>query len=173
MRELHDAAPEQPEYRTELARTYHDEGLLYRKKGLLKDAEKAFRGAMDQRAALVKEFPEEPLYLRDQSQSTYWLGTTLARMKGKQKEAEEKYRAAIAMQGKLLAIKNDQPEAADLRRDYERDQARMLNNLGLLFGLTGANKNRLKLSRRPKESRVHWLPRTTTFQRFAVNLLAR
>ncbi len=150
LRGLNDAAPNQPEYRTELARTYHDEGLLYRKKGLLKEAEQAFRGAMDQRAELAKEFPEDLTYLRDQSQSTYWLGTTFARMKDDPKDdqkgkgiekkrdnkakAEEMYKAAIAMQDKLLIDEKDLPDAGELRRDYQRDKARMLNNLGLLYG---------------------------------------
>jgi eukaryotic-like serine/threonine-protein kinase len=137
LRELVASAPKQPEYRTELARTYHDEGMLYRKKGLLKEAEHSFREAMEQRTDLARAYPEEQIYLRDQAQSTYWLGTTLVRMRGKQAEAEKMYRDAIAMQKKLVTLKNDRSDAADLRRDYERDEARMLNNLGLLLGLIG------------------------------------
>jgi serine/threonine protein kinase len=129
--------PAERDYRAELARTYHDEGMLFRKKNLQKEAERSFREAMNQRTDLVKSEPENLAYLRDLAQSTYWLGTALARMKGKQQEAEEMYLAAIDEQRKLLAMKTDRPDAADLRRDYERDEARMLNNLGLLLGLTG------------------------------------
>lgn len=137
-------APADRDYRAELARTYHDEGLLFRKKNLQKEAEHSFREAMNQRADLVKSDPENATYLRDLAQSTYWLGTSLARLKGKQKEAEEMYLAAIDEQRKLLALKSDRPDAADLRRDYERDEARMLNNLGMLLGLTGRKQKAIE-----------------------------
>ena len=137
LQELVTAYPDQPDYRKELARTHHDEGLLYRKKGLTPQAERRFREAMDQRASLARQFPEDPLYFKDQAQSTYWLGTSLARMKGKQAEAEKMYEAAIAIQDKLLTAKTDRKDADDLRRDFGRDKARMLNNLGILYGLTG------------------------------------
>jgi serine/threonine protein kinase len=129
-------APTSTEYRTELARTFHDEGLLFRKKNLLKEAERSFREAMNQRADLVKSDPGNATYLRDLAQSTYWLGVALARMKGKQKEAEEMYLMAIDEQRKLLELKSDQADVTDLRRDYQREEARMLNNLGILYGVT-------------------------------------
>ena len=142
--ELVALSPKHPEYRAELARTCHDEGLLFRKKGLQSEAADAFRESIRQRDELVKEFPEDPIYLKDLAQSTYWLGTCLVRIKGKQVEAEKMYEAAIGMQKKLLTLKSDRRDASDLRRDFERDQARMLNNLGLLQGVTGRKAEAIK-----------------------------
>ncbi len=141
LKELLADAPQQPEYRTELARTYHNEGLLFRKKGLIKDAQQSFEQAVTQRESLAREFPENINDARDLAQSTYWLGTTLARTKGGQKKAEECYRSAIDMQKKLLAMKPDGADSKDQMRDIERDQARMLNNLGMMLGQMGQRKS--------------------------------
>ena len=136
-KELIAASPKQIEYRGEMARTSHDMGLLYRKKGLLSEASCAFWEAMDLREDLVRESPEELSYLKDDAQSIYWLGSTLARMKGGQDEAEEMYQLAIQNQDELLtALKDSQPDSKDIRRDFIRDKARMLNNLGMLYGQT-------------------------------------
>jgi serine/threonine protein kinase len=144
LKELVADAPTQPEFRAELARTEHNEGLLFRKKGLVNDAERAFAEAIRLRSELAKEYPEDPRYLSDLSQSTYWLGTTLARMRGRYKEAEDKYRSAIEIQKQLLAQKINQPDANELLRDYARDQARMLNNLGILLRQTQRNATAIK-----------------------------
>jgi eukaryotic-like serine/threonine-protein kinase len=141
LKELLADAPKQPEYRTELARTYHNEGLLFRKRGLIKDAQECFEQAVAQRESLAREFPDNTSIARDLAQSTYWLGTTLARVKGGQKKAEEDYRAAIDMQKKLLTMKFDEADSKDQLRDIERDQARMLNNLGMMLGQTGRRKS--------------------------------
>jgi tetratricopeptide (TPR) repeat protein len=91
-------------------------------------------------------------YLRDYSQSIYWLGTTLAKMKGGQDEAEEMYRLAIDKQDELLAaLKDDKPTSKELRRDIERDKARMLNNLGLLYGLTGRKNKAIEIFQAAQE----------------------
>ena len=137
-KELIASAPKQADYRGEMARTSHDMGLLYRKKGLPSEASCALWEAMDLREALVRESPEELSFLKDYAQSIYWLGATLARMKGGQDEAEEMYRLAIQKQDDLLAaLKDNQPDSKEMRRDLMRDKARMLNNLGLLCGQTG------------------------------------
>jgi serine/threonine protein kinase len=141
LKELLADAPKQPEYRTELARTYHNEGLLFRKKGLVKEAQQSFEQAVGQRESLAREFPDNTSIARDLAQSTYWLGTTLARVKGGQKKAEQDYRAAIDMQKKLLTMKFGEADSNDQLRDIERDQARMLNNLGMMLGQTGRRKS--------------------------------
>jgi eukaryotic-like serine/threonine-protein kinase len=137
-KELIASAPKKAEYRGEMARTSHDMGLLYRKLGLFGEASCAFWEAMDLREDLVRESPDELSYLKDYAQSIYWLGATLARMRGGQEEAEEMYQLAIHKQDELLAaVKDNQLDAGDMRRDFTRDKARMLNNLGILYGLTG------------------------------------
>src|SRR5262245_51222969 len=74
--------------------------------------------------------PDVPDYRQDPADSQYHLAALLAKLPGKQKEAEDGYRQALALQGKLATELHQRP-------GYRREQARTLNNLGILLNSMG------------------------------------
>jgi serine/threonine protein kinase/tetratricopeptide (TPR) repeat protein len=117
--------------RREMARDFHNLGVLLKKyRDRLGDAEQALREALrlrDQQATAQE--PEDRNVQQERAASRYHLGTVLADMSGKRSEAEQLYKLALELQEQLAARFADQPE-------YLRDQARTLNNLGMLFSPT-------------------------------------
>jgi tetratricopeptide (TPR) repeat protein len=116
-------------YRQDLAKSHNDLGLLLRATGRPKDAETAWRDALDLRKALADGFPAVPGYRADLATTHNNLGALLAVM-GRHKEAEVAFRDALDLQKALAA---DFPAVPA----YRDALASSHHNLGILLGDTG------------------------------------
>src|SRR5262249_50966846 len=94
--------PRVPDYRHALARSHNDLGWLLFQTGGPKDAEAAFRKAVDLEQKLADDFPNIREYRADLADSQTRLGRLLFEA-GRPKEAEDGYSAAVAVQEKLVA----------------------------------------------------------------------
>jgi tetratricopeptide (TPR) repeat protein len=116
--------PAVPEYRHELARSHHNQGLLLADLGKHAEAETTYRQALSLRERLAADFPGVPVYREYLAASHNALGILLEEQR-QLPEAEAAYRHALAIQAGLA---NDFPAEPQ----YCQDCARTHNNLGLL-----------------------------------------
>jgi tetratricopeptide (TPR) repeat protein len=87
-------------YRRDLARTHHNLGQVLELVGRPKDAESAFRQALDLQRRLVEEFPRDPSYRLELAGSHNGLANSLDNS-GRSSDAESEYRQALAIQQRL------------------------------------------------------------------------
>lgn len=107
--------PASPLYRSELARSHHNLGLLLNALGRRAEADAAYRTALAIREKLVADYPAVPDYRSDLAGCQHNLGLLLNAL-GRPVEAEAAYRAALALHEKLVA---EHPDVPDYRKHLE------------------------------------------------------
>jgi serine/threonine-protein kinase len=112
--------------RRDLARLYHQRGILNKKSNRLESAEQDLWGAIRLRENLVKESPTHEDYRSDLRDSEYHLAAVVVRLPRRVREGEAGYDKAIEEQKDVIAKARNRPE--DRRR-----LARYMNNLGNLL----------------------------------------
>ena len=117
---------------------YFRVGLMRYRLGDLKEAEAAYRDALDIQKQLAADFPTRPDF-RQQLARTYGNLGNLLRDTGRLAEAEAAYRDALAIQKQLVAEFPTRP-------DFRQELTKSYNNLGVLLYQTG----------RPKEAEAVW-----------------
>jgi serine/threonine-protein kinase len=131
--ELYAGLPDLPPYRRALAATNTNLGLLLLDTGRLKDAELAFREALDIQQRLAADFPTVPEYRQELARTHLNLGRLLLDT-GRPPEADAADRAALDLFKALAAEFPAVPE-------YRRELAAIQTNLGLLLLNTGRLKD--------------------------------
>jgi serine/threonine protein kinase len=111
-----------PETRAAVAAARFRVGVIRYRLGEFREAEAAYRGAIDLRRALADEFPGQPGYRLDLALSHVRLGALL-RETGQTRPAEEAFTTAVGLSRKLADEFPGQP-------DYLRDVAVAHNHLG-------------------------------------------
>jgi tetratricopeptide (TPR) repeat protein len=94
--------PSVPEYRSDLARSHNNLGLLLKARGQRTEAEEQSRKGLAIREKLAAEFPSVPEYRSDLAWSHTNLGVLFSD-RGQRTEAEEQYRKGLAIREKLAA----------------------------------------------------------------------
>ena len=117
---------------------YFRVGLMRYRLGDLKEAEAAYRDALDIQKQLAADFPTRPDF-RQQLARTYGNLGVLLSATGRLQEAEAAYRDALAIQKQLVAEFPTRP-------DFRQELTKSYNNLGVLLYQTG----------RPKEAEAAW-----------------
>ena len=130
--EFAGAQGDSAETRAGVADAQYRVGLIRRKLGESREAEEAYRAAIDLQQKLANDFPDRPDHRQDLAKSHTSLGNLLGDM-SRHREAEGSYRAAIDLQRKLA---DDFPD----RPDHRRDLAAVHSNLGV--SLTTTNQLR-------------------------------
>jgi serine/threonine-protein kinase len=121
--------PAVPQYRQELAASHNNLGMLLHDARGLKEAENAYRSAVNVFRQLVVDFPTDPVYQAELAKSYNNLGKLLRSM-GRLKEAERAYRDALDLHQQLVDRSPTKPA-------YRRVQAVTHNNLANLLSDLG------------------------------------
>jgi serine/threonine protein kinase/tetratricopeptide (TPR) repeat protein len=121
--------PRVPDYRQELARSYHNLGLSLLNLQKRPEAEAAIRQALVIQEKLAADFPTVPEYRLELARSQNSLGVLLGQ-EGRRGEAEAAFRQAVGIQAKLAA---DFPTVPAHRQDL----AKSFGNLGILLAGSG------------------------------------
>jgi serine/threonine protein kinase/tetratricopeptide (TPR) repeat protein len=130
--EFAGTAAESPETRAAVAAARFRVGVIRYRLGEFREAEEAYRGAIDIRRALADEFPGRSEYRRDLALSHVRLGALL-RETGRPRPAEEAFTTAVGISRTLA---DEFPGQADHRRDL----AAAHNHLGNVLLATGRPK---------------------------------
>ena len=117
--------PAEPKYRSYLADSHTNLGLVLEDLEKPVEAEEQFRKALPLRGKMAADFPTEPKYHFLMAQTHSSLGVLLARL-NRRKEAEEQYRTALAIRRELASQYPNEPR-------YLAHLAVSHNNLGLLL----------------------------------------
>jgi tetratricopeptide (TPR) repeat protein len=117
--------PAVPQYRHDLAMSYHNLGLVLRDLGKRPEAEQRYRRALALQEKLAADFPAVPLYRQERAISCGNLGILLFDL-GKRPEAEGQFRQSLVLKEELAA---DFPAVPA----YQIDLGGGSCNLGLLI----------------------------------------
>jgi serine/threonine protein kinase/tetratricopeptide (TPR) repeat protein len=121
--------PTRAAYRDDLAMSLTDLGHTLKHVGKRREAEAAYRQAVDIREKLVAEFPAVPKYRTGLANTCDNLANLLDDL-GQREDAESLYRKAIALQERLAADFPTVPQ-------YRENLANTLTNLGTLLDALG------------------------------------
>jgi eukaryotic-like serine/threonine-protein kinase len=157
---LESANTDPTEQQAELARVSNNLGTLLKQLGRFPDAEKSLREALSVRQRLLEEFPKKTEYSQNLATSWYDLATVLARMPKQRAQAQKAYEQALELQEQLAKA---QPSIAK----YQLDQARTLNNLGMLIWTVNADLAEVKFRQAIKiqEKLVQKHPKVPEYRR--------
>ena len=89
--------PDRPEYRSDLARSYNNLGIMHRRNNQNELGGEDWKRALALRDQLVREHPDDFLYRRDLAQSRSNLGNWYRDEGGQRERAEESYRRALTI----------------------------------------------------------------------------
>ena len=106
--------PDRPEYRSDLARSFNNLGIMHRSNNQRGLGAEDWKRALALREQLVREHPDDFLSRRDLAQSLQNLGNWYREEGGHDEQVEEVYRRALAIQKSLA---REAPDAVQLRTD--------------------------------------------------------
>jgi tetratricopeptide (TPR) repeat protein len=134
---LAEEVPTAPEYRSELAGSLNNLGLLLKAADHPADAEKSYREAIAIEKELVASFPGVPGY-RDELGGSYHRLAIVLRDTGRPEKGEQAYRSAVAIQEQLAS------EFPDVTL-YRANLASTMVNLAIHLHERGANAEARKV----------------------------